>query len=407
MNAPNPDRMSRVELRAGASLASLFGLRMLGLFLILPVFAVYAPQLHGGDDLLLVGLALGAYGLTQAFFQLPFGMLSDRIGRKPVIAAGLLLFAFGSVVAAEATDIWIAILGRSLQGAGAISSVVVALAADLTRAQHRTKTMAMVGATIGLMFALSLVAAPALYQWIGMRGLFLMTGVLALGGIAVLVWVVPSVAPVMRSDQAVRPRLVDVLADRELARLNFGIFALHLVQMAMFVVFPTALVATGLALPEHWRVYLPVVLLSFVLMVPPIMLADRRGIQRRVMTFAVLGLLLVQLALVFAQSLYLLGVCLLVFFCAFNVLEAMLPSLVSRIAPTAARGTAIGVYNTTQTLGLFAGGLAGGWLARQFGAASVYVLGAALMVIWLALLIGMRPVNPASEAAFSTPASPG
>ena len=258
--APMASRMSSLELRAGASLAALFGLRMLGLFLILPVFAVHAPQLPGGDNLTLVGIALGAYGLAQAILQLPFGMASDRLGRKPVIAAGLIIFALGSFLAASATDIYGVIAGRALQGAGAISSVVVAFAADLTREQHRTKTMGMIGATIGFTFALSLVAAPALYQWIGMHGLFVLTGVLALAGLGVVFGALPD-APREREERAgPAPSLAQVLANGELARLNFGFFALHAVQMAMFVVVPPLLVEAGLALADHWMLYLPVVL---------------------------------------------------------------------------------------------------------------------------------------------------
>jgi MFS family permease len=394
--------MSALELRAGASLATLFGLRMLGLFLILPVFAVHAPSLTGGDNLILVGIALGAYGLAQAVLQLPFGMASDRWGRKPLIAAGLVIFALGSFLAASATDIWVAIAGRLLQGAGAISSVVVALAADLTRAEHRTKTMAMIGGTIGFSFALSLVIAPVLYAWIGMGGLFVATGVLALGGIAIVYVLVPDVPvrPAHPSDEPA-PSLASVLANPELARLNFGIFALHLVQMAIFVVVPTALVEAGLPLSGHWKAYLPVVLASFVLMVPPIMIADRRQRQRGVMAGAVALMFMVQLGFMAFGGLLAMTLLLLAFFAAFNVLEAMLPSLVSRIAPEAARGAAIGVYNTTQTLGLFAGGLAGGWLAKAFGAGAVYGLGAALMLAWLVVLVGMRPVNARPAKAFS------
>ncbi len=384
-----------MELRAGISLASLFGLRMLGLFLILPVFAVHAPRLAGGDNLTLVGIALGAYGLAQAFLQIPFGMASDRFGRKVVIAVGLVVFALGSFLAASATDIHVAIAGRALQGAGAISSVVVALAADLTREEHRTKTMAMIGAMIGFTFALSLVAAPVLYELIGMDGLFVLTGVLALAGIGIVYGAIPDVPKAKAADAGPAPSLMRVLVHPELARLNFGIFALHLVQMAMFIVVPTALIDAGLPLASHWKAYLPVVLASFALMVPPIMYADRRNRPQPVLAGAVMLMMSVQAGLVFARGLVMLVVLLLLFFAAFNVLEAMLPSLVSRIAPERARGSAIGVYNTTQTMGLFAGGLAGGWLAKHFGAAAVYALGVALMMAWLSLVAGMRPVNAA------------
>jgi MFS family permease len=382
--------MSRAELRAGASLAGIFGLRMLGLFLILPVFAVHAPSYAGGDNLTLVGIALGIYGLTQGILQIPFGMASDRWGRKPVIYAGLLVFAAGSFLAAAATDIWTAIAGRALQGAGAISSVVVALAADLTSEAHRTKVMAMIGSMIGFTFALSLVAAPALYRSIGMPGLFALTGVLTLIAIWVVAAVVPEAPP--RAHAAPDAQgLAAVLLHPELLRLNFGIFALHMVQMAMFVVVPPLLVQAGLALADHWLLYLPVVLASFAIMLPPILYADRRNRPKPVMIGSI-ALLAGVLALFGALPPSVAGVAalMLAFFVAFNILEALLPSLVSRIAPVHARGAAIGAYNTTQTLGLFFGGLAGGWLAKHFGNGVLFAVCAVLVVVWLAVAAGMR-----------------
>lgn len=395
--------MNSTELRAGISLAGVFGLRMLGLFLILPVFAVHAPRLAGGDNLTLVGIALGAYGLSQAILQIPFGIASDRWGRKPVIYVGLAVFAAGSFLAATAGDIWTAIAGRTLQGAGAISSVVVALAADLTREQHRTKVMAMIGATIGFSFALSLVAAPALYRWIGMGGLFSITGVLALAAVGVVRVLVPD-AP--RRRHAAGPGSDRVLRDPELARLNFGIFILHLVQMAMFVVVPPLIVQAGLPVTAHWMLYLPVVLASFAIMVPPILYADRRNRPRPVMVGAVALLFAVQALLaVAAPGLLGFGLLLLGFFAAFNVLEALLPSLVSRMAPARARGAAIGVYNTTQTMGLFFGGLLGGWLATHYGTTAVFATCALLSGLWLVAVAGMRPlasaVNELSSLTFS------
>ena len=379
--------MTATELRAGASLAGVFGLRMFGLFLILPVFAVHAPQLAGGDNLTLVGIALGAYGLSQAILQVPFGMASDRWGRKPVIYAGLVIFAAGSFLAASATDIWTAIAGRTLQGAGAISSVVVALAADLTREQHRTKVMAMIGAMIGFSFALSLVAAPALYEVIGMVGLFGLVGVLALGAIGVVRLVVPAapVQPRARPGGAARAVL-----HPELLRLNAGIFVLHVAQMAMFVVLPLRMVEAGLAVADHWKLYLPVVLVSFALMVPPILFADRRNRPKPVLVGCIVLLVAVEVALSLVEGIPAYAAALLVFFVAFNVLEALLPSLVSRIAPAHARGMAIGVYNTTQTLGLFFGGLLGGWVAKHYGPKEVFAVCAVLSCVWFAAAVGMR-----------------
>lgn len=396
------DAMSREEKRAGASLASIFALRMLGMFLILPVFAIHAHTLPGGDNLTLVGLALGAYGLTQAFFQIPFGMASDAFGRKRVIVFGLLIFAIGSVVAALATDIYWTILGRIVQGAGAISAAVTALAADLTREQHRTKVMAMIGSSIGLVFAISLVIAPVLYAVIGMSGIFWMTGVLALAAIAVVVYIVPEPPP---PHPGPRVPLREVLVNTQLLRLNLGIFILHMSQMMMFVVVPGLLISTGdLPLAAHWKVYLPAVLISFVLMVPAIIYAEKRQKLRTVFVSAIILLLLTLLALgLQGNHFYVVAGGLLSFFVAFNTLEAMLPSLISRVAPPRAKGAALGVYNTTQALGLFLGGALGGWMAKHFGAQSVFVFAAAMTTLWLAAAATMQPVLPRLTTTTKTP----
>jgi MFS family permease len=391
--------MSPLELRASLSLASLFALRMLGLFLILPVFAVHASHLPGGDSQTLVGIALGAYGLTQGILQISFGMASDRYGRKRVIVVGLLLFAGGSFVAAWGPNIAVVILGRGLQGAGAIAAPVTAFAADIVREEHRTKAMAMIGGSIGLMFAVSLVAAPALYPLIGMGGLFGMTGLLALAAIWVTLEVVPAEPASGDSARRLPPgALKAVLRNAEQLRLNFGIFCLHVVQMAIFVVIPTALVRYGqLPVSEHWKVYLPVVLGSFALMAPALLYAERNG-RMKFLFLASIGLLLaveLGLAACFDNFPFLVGL-LLFFFVAFNVLEACLPSLISRFATAASRGTALGVYNTTQALGLFAGGAAGGWLAQNWGPASVFVFGFAAVALWLFAASSMRvPVDAA------------
>ncbi len=391
-------RMSAFELRASVSLASLFALRMLGLFLILPVFAVYAPHLAGGDNLILVGIALGAYGLTQAMLQIPFGMAADRYGRKRVIVIGLLLFAAGSLVAALAQDIWMTIAGRCIQGAGAISAAVMALAADLTREEHRTKTMAIMGGSIGFTFALSLVAGPALYRWIGMPGIFALTGVLAVAAIGVTLKVVPPepMAQEHAGADLSEASLSAVLRNVDLLRLNAGIFVLHLVQMSMFVVIPSALVAVGgLPVDGHWKVYFPVVLLSFALMVPPLMAAERHGRARRVFLGAIGLLFAVQIGLTWwATGLVMIAALLLGFFVAFNLLEASLPSFVTRVAPAAAKATALGVYNTTQAFGLFAGGALGGLLAQRFGAASVFLFDALLVACWAVVAWPMKVPAP-------------
>jgi MFS family permease len=386
--------MTPIELRASVGLASIYGLRMFGMFIILPVFAVYAEHLPGGQDHALIGLALGAYGLTQALLQLPFGMASDHLGRKRVIYAGLLLFALGSLWAASAHDIYMVIAGRALQGAGAISAAVTALLADLTREEHRTKAMAMIGATIGLTFAASLVLGPALYHAISIPGIFAMTGILALLALAVVKFAVPDprVSRFHSDAEAAPAKLVGVLRNAQLVRLNFGIFALHAVQMAMFVVVPFALKETGnIDANHHWQVYLPVMVIAFALMVPAVVYGEKRGRLKPVFVAAVALMLVTQLTFAaLIDSFWGIVAALVMYFSAFNILEASLPSIISKIAPAGAKGTAIGVYNTSQSLGLFVGGAVGGLLSSHYGAAAVFVFGTLLIAAWLAVALGMQ-----------------
>ena len=401
--AATRDPMTPGELRASVSLASIFALRMLGLFLILPVFAVHARTLPGGDDATLIGLALGVYGLTQGLLQIPFGMASDRLGRKRVIVFGLLLFAAGSFVAAGAHDLVTTILGRAVQGAGAISAAVTAFIADSTRDSQRTKAMALVGASIGLTFALSLVGAPLLYGAVGMGGIFALTGLLALAAIGVVTVVTPPAPLAAPAAGAARTPFVAIALEPDLLRLNVGIFVLHAVQMAMFVVLPTWLADRGgLALGDHWKLYLPVVLLSFALMMPPLMWSERNGRLRGLFLGAVTLLLAVQLVLaVQPAGLVAFAALLLGFFVGFNVLEASLPSLVSRLAPPDAKGAALGIYNTTQAFGLFFGGLLGGWVQQGWGRSAVFAACAALMALWLLVAAGQQrwPQAPRGQAA--------
>ncbi len=391
---PQQDKMTPTELLASLSLASIYGLRMLGMFLILPIFSIYAESLPDGNNHLLIGLALGAYGLTQAIFQLPFGMASDRFGRKRVIYAGLLLFVIGSLIAAFAPNlVWVAI-GRAVQGAGAVSAAVTALVADLTREEHRTKAMAMIGGTIGITFALSLILGPVLNQWIGVDGIFMLTAILAAVAIPVVKYVVPQPAlSHFHSDaQASRSKLKEVLANSQLLRLNYGIFALHAAQMAMFVVVPLAIRETS-ALNEHqhWLIYLPVLLISFILMIPAIIYAEKRAKLKLVFSLAILVMLAAQL--LFAGLVhYFWGivVSLTAYFIAFNVLEASLPSIITKMAPAAAKGTAVGVYNTTQSFGVFVGGTLGGYLSHYYGFAAVFIFCSILMAVWALLAITMQ-----------------
>lgn len=388
------ENMSSTERRATISLASIYGLRMLGMFLILPIFAIYAQTLEGGQNQTMVGLALGAYGLTQVFLQLPFGIASDKYGRKKVIYVGLLIFVIGSVVAALGTDIVTVIIGRAIQGAGAISAVVMALVADATREEHRTKAMATIGATIGVTFALSLVAGPLLNKSIGVSGIFWMTAILALFAMGVVKFLVPDpVSSHFHSDTEAAPeKIKDVLNNTQLLRLNFGAFSLHAAQMAMFVVVPFALKETsGMNENQHWIVYLPVLTISFVLMLPAIIYGEKKAKLKPVFIGAVSLMLFAQL--LFASTIHhFWGIvsALFFYFIAFNLLEATLPSLISKMAPAASKGTAIGVHNTAQSFGIFIGAVVGGFLSGTFGHSSVFMFCALLMIVWLISALGMK-----------------
>ena len=383
--------MTPLERRASASLASIFALRMLGLFLVLPVFALEARKYPGGEDPALLGLAMGIYGLTQGLLQLPFGMASDRFGRKRVIVLGLLIFALGSFWAAAATDLTGLLIGRSIQGAGAVSAAVTALLADLTRDEVRTKAMALVGASIGLMFALSLVLAPLMAAAIGLSGLFVVTGVLALLGVTVVVWGAPPAPPMVAGPA--HGRLKDVLRHTGLLRLNLGVFVLHAVQLAMWVAVPALLVQAGLGKDHHWQVYLPAVLGSFVL-VGGVFAMERRGHLKKIFLLAIALITVVQIGFLLQASgtprLGALAVLLFVFFCGFNVLEATQPSLASRLAPTAVRGTAMGVYNTLQSLGFFVGGWLGGYLVKTWGSPILFLCCAGAMLVWWLVALPMQ-----------------
>lgn len=391
-----PDTMTRQELRSSGSLALIFALRMLGLFLVLPVFALEAQHYAGGNDPAMVGLALGMYGLTQAVFQLPLGLASDRFGRKKVIIVGLLVFALGSLVAALADSLMGLVWGRALQGAGAVSAAVTALLADLTRDSVRTKAMAMVGGSIALMFSLALVLSPLLAGWVGLSGIFWITLALTLAGIAAVLWVVPP-EPLQHTAMP-RGRFADLLAYPDLLRLNAGVFVLHTVQMAMWVAVPTLLVQAGLVKTAHWQVYLPAVLLSFAAL-GRLFAMERKGQLRSALLLAIVLVLLVQAGLGAltlagdAPSLWLLGAAMLVFFIGFNMLEATQPSLVSRMAPDRLRGAALGAYNTLQSLGLFAGGFLGGWLSRHGSLTGVFAATALLCVVWLVVTWPLQPIG--------------
>lgn len=396
-NHPIDAKMLPAEIRAGASLASIFALRMFGLFLILPIFAIHAKTLPDGGNLTLVGLAMGMYGLSQAFMQIPFGIASDHYGRKRIIVIGLILFAVGAVIAAMSTTVMGILIGRAVQGAGAISAAITALLADTTREEHRTKAMAMVGGAIGISFALSLVLAPSMYQSMGMDGIFYLTAVLAVLAIGVVIWVTPNAPYIPKENIA----FSTILKHPELMRLNVGVFVLHLTQVAMFVVVPSALIQYAhIPLAQHWHVYLPVVLGSFIVMLPFIIKGEKSGKMKQVFIASIALLMIAQISFwQFLNNPTMLIATLFIFFLAFNILEASQPSLVSRIAPPAAKGAALGVYNTLQALGLACGGFLGGWMSQHVSPKSVFILSAVFSLIWLIIAIKMPDLPRRSKAS--------
>ncbi|WP_397455634.1 MFS transporter [Pseudomonas versuta] len=407
MHDPHSDRMSGSETRAASGLALVFAFRMLGMFMVLPVLATYGMDLVGATPAL-IGLAIGAYGLTQAIFQIPFGVISDRIGRRPVIYLGLIVFALGSVLAANSDSIWGVIAGRVLQGAGAISAAVMALLSDLTREQHRTKAMAMIGMTIGLSFAVAMVVGPLLTRAFGLSGLFLATGAMALVGIVIVMFMVPRSTGTLqhRESGVARQALLPTLRHPDLLRLDLGIFVLHAMLMSSFIALPLALVEkAGLPKEQHWWVYLTALLISFFAMIPFIIYGEKKRKMKRVLLGAVVTLMLTELFFwKFGDSLRALVVGTVVFFTAFNLLEASLPSLISKVSPAGGKGTAMGVYSTSQFLGSALGGILGGWLFQHGGLSVVFLGCAGLAALWLAFAVTMR--EPPYVTSLRLPLSP-
>ncbi len=393
MSSISSVNLAAQERRAGVSLAIIYAFRMLGLFMILPVFALYTEHLPGATPFLM-GLALGIYGLTQAVLQIPFGMWSDRIGRKPVILIGLLIFAAGSLIVGSAHSIEVIIIGRAIQGCGAVAAALMALAADLSREEHRTKMMALIGTSIGMSFALSMVIGPIINDWIGISGIFYTTAVLAIVGIGLLYLLVPDpVSSHFHRDAEVEPQsLVSVLKNTQLLRLDLGIFTLHFILMCVFQVLPLVLQNDiGIPASRHWEIYLPVFIVSLMIMVPFIIIAERKRALKAIFIGAVISLIVaIGIFVVTTHSLWLIVVALIIFFAGFNLLEATLPSLIAKITPATQKGTAMGVYSSSQFLGAFAGGAIGGMAHQFWGITGVYYTALAFLLFWLLVATTMK-----------------
>jgi MFS family permease len=388
------DALNPLEKRTALSLSLVFALRMLGLFMIMPVFAIYGQDLIGYSPMW-VGFAIGAYGLTQALLQIPAGMLSDKFGRRPIIFGGLIVFAIGSLIAAYADSVYGVTIGRAIQGAGAIASAVLALAADVTREEQRPKVMAMIGVSIGIAFAAAMVAGPVLAPIIGLQGLFFITAAGALTGIAIVHFLVPHVvSKAPRGETVAIPALLAKLAkDPQLLRLDFGIFILHMALTAMFVVLPLQLLNMQLSAEQHWHIYLPALLISFILIVPMLILAARKHMNKQFYLFSIL-LMAVSLVIMSlnSQSISIMFISILLYFTAFNFLEASLPAFISMLSPAGQKGSAMGIYSTYQFLGAFFGGILGGLSYKLLGSSGLFLFLAGLIVIWFFISLGMH--NP-------------
>ena len=385
--------LSKIEKKVAFSLASVFGLRMMGLFMIMPVFALYGQHLTGFSPLW-VGIAIGAYGLTQALLQIPMGILSDKFGRKHVILAGLLMFAIGSLIAASADSIYMVVFGRAVQGMGAIAAAVLALASDLTRDEQRTKVMAVIGMCIGFSFALALLVGPIVAEHLGLHGLFLMTAAFAILGMLIVQFFVPNpVTHAPKGDTSAAPaRLKAMLKNPQLLRLDAGIFILHLTLTAVFVALPFVLVQAGFPKEEHWKLYFPTFIGAFFLMVPLIIIGVKKKNTKATFQISLVIMFAALAILALSGQFWSIAVAILLFFTAFNYLEASLPSLIAKFCPVGDKGSAMGVYSTSQFLGAFCGGMMGGSMYQFVGSTGVFVFALVLVAIWLVLSLGMK--NP-------------
>lgn len=395
--------LNSIEKKAAFSLAAVFGLRMLGLFMILPVFAIYGEQLAGYSPMW-IGLAIGAYGLTQAMLQIPMGILSDKYGRKPIILIGLLIFLLGSVVAAMSDTIYGVVFGRALQGTGAIASAILALAADLSREEQRPKVMATIGMFIGLSFTIAMVIGPIVAKAFGLSGLFWFIAVLTIFAMLLIQFMVPhSVNKAPKGDSVALPaQLKRLIRHPQLSRLNFGVFTLHMAMTACFITLPKQFVASGLMLEDHWQLYLPTLIGSFFFMVPFMIYAIKKQKEKQMLSASVLLLTLALFLLWYLpMSFTTLVVLVIMFFTAFNYLEASMPSILSRIAPAGVKGSVMGIYSSSQFLGAFTGGVLGGFIASDFGEQAIFLVMATISAVWFLVTLSMKALKKSKNFSFA------
>ena len=401
--------MNPSELRSSIALACVFALRMLGLFLIIPIFSLHAKNLPNGDNATLVGLTIGIYAMVQAVLHIPLGILSDRYGRKTIVALGLSLFIIGALVAASHDDLYWILAGRAIQGAGAISAAISAWVADSTREEVRTRAMAIIGGSIALSFALSVIIATPLYDILGMSGIFVMMACLGLSALMVTIRLVPSV-PILKTPQPEGTendwdRFLKVLKNPQLVKLNLGVLLIHATQVAMFMAIPRMMLADGLALPVHWKMYITVLILSLVVMAPMLMQAEKKNQLALLLKAGAFFVVLAQLIFfgiigLDNLNLYVLGFGLVIFFTGFNILESLIPSLISVIAGDN-RGAGLGIYNTSMSIGLFLGGIMGGWIFGQLGIQAIFMIGLGLMLAWWLLIFNMTGLVRKAKASHS------
>ena len=392
------------EKKSTLSIASIYAFRMLGLFIILPIFSLYADKIIDATPTL-IGVALGIYGLTQALLQIVLGVLSDKYGRKPVILFGLIVFIIGSVIAAMSHTIYGIIIGRALQGAGAIGSTLTALVADTTKEENRMKAMSVIGMTIGLSFIGAMVLGPILNTWIGLSGIFWLTAFLGAIGIVILIYGVPTPTKIIfhKGSETTPSQIKSVLKRSELLRLNYGIFSLHAMLTALFLAIPVILIDyIGVSIDKQWIIYLPVLFISFFLMVPFIIIAETKNLMKPVFVGAIIILTAMQFLLYeFDHHVIVMSLLLVLYFASFTLLEAALPSLISKMAPISSKGTAMGVYSSAQFFGIFFGGVLGGVIMHHFGIQGIFIFNGLLGVLWIVIAITMQKPKQLSSKLYS------